>query len=398
MPQQLLPDSFLDNTTHLYLPQVQAQAMLLYGLVLAAVVGAAIAAFFIKIDVSFAASGLLRSVAEKTEIRPLVSGRVLRAKARENAPVQVGDTLLTLAPDDLNERLRLCRHLQAERQQLLADLRFLTSPQQDISEALGNKAFRSSLYAQQYNELQARLQENEVRRNKVEKEFKADTYLFNEKVIATREFDAKKAETDQLYEEYRLLIERQVSQWEADLSSQRFGLSELQAQEQQLLRERELYVLRAPVSGNVQQWAGKYEGSLVQSGEALGIISPDSSLLVETYVRPADMGLLKLDQSVLLQIDALNYREWGLARGKVMDIANDFVLMNEQPVFKVKCRLETPKLKLPNGYQARLQKGMTLQARFVVVRRTLAQLVFDKMDDWLNPNSPPTPDGGVNEK
>ena len=114
--------------------------------------------------------------------------------------------------------------------------------------------------------------------------------------------------------------------------------------------------------------------------------------------RPADMGLLKLDQSVLLQIDALNYREWGLARGKVMDIANDFVLMNEQPVFKVKCRLETPKLKLPNGHEVRLQKGMTLQARFVVVRRTLAQLVFDKMDDWLNPNSPPTPDGGVNEK
>lgn len=389
MPPQILPDTFLDNTTHLYLPQVKVRSMLLYGLVLAGVVGAAIAAFFVQVDVSFQANGLVRSLAEKTEIRPLVGGRVLRVGVRENQAVRAGDTLLTLAPDVLDEKLRLSRFQQAERQQLVADLAFLVNPNQDISEALGNKAFRSSLYAQQYNQLQAQLQENEVRRNKVEKELKADTYLHNEKVIATREFDAKQAESNQLHQEYKLLIERQVSQWEADYNSQRLGLTQLRAEEAQLLKERELYTLRATVAGTVQQWAGKYEGSFVQAGEALGVLSPDSSLLVENYVKPADMGLLKLDQEVLFQIDALNYREWGLARGKVVEIAKDFTMLGEkqQPVFKVKCRLETPSLRLKNGYEARLQKGMTLQARFVVTRRTLAQLVFDKIDDWLNPTA-----------
>ena len=385
MPQ-LLPETFLDNTTHLYLPQVRARAMLLYGLVLGAVVAAAVAAFFVAIDVSFGASGLVRSVNEKTEVRSLVSGRVVGAQVRENQPVRVGDTLLVISPDILTEKLRLNRFQQAERGQLTTDLAFLTSPNQDISEALGNKAFRSSLYAQQYNQFQAQLQENEVRRNKVEKEFKADTYLYNEKAIATREFDAKQAEYDQLHEEFRLLIERQVSQWEADLNSQRLGLTQLRAEEAQLLKERELYTLRATVAGTVQQWAGKYEGSFVQAGEALGILSPDSSLLVECYVKPADMGLLKINQQVLFQMDALNYREWGLARGVVVELAKDFTILNEQPpFFKIKCRLETPRLRLKNGYEARLQKGMTLQARFVVTRRTLAQLVFDKVEDWLNP-------------
>ncbi|WP_169704811.1 HlyD family efflux transporter periplasmic adaptor subunit [Runella slithyformis] len=56
---------------------------------------------------------------------------------------------------------------------------------------------------------------------------------------------------------------------------------------------------------------GKYEGSFVQAGEALGVLSPDSSLLVECYVKPSDMGLLKLNQQALFQMDALNYREWG---------------------------------------------------------------------------------------
>ncbi|WP_169704813.1 hypothetical protein [Runella slithyformis] len=62
--------------------------------------------------------------------------------------------------------------------------------------------------------------------------------------------------------------------------------------------------------------------------------------------------------------------------------------MNEQPFFRVKCRLETPSLKLQNGYAVRLQKGMTLQARFVVIKRTLAQLLFDKAEDWFNPQNP----------
>jgi HlyD family secretion protein len=104
------------------------------------------------------------------------------------------------------------------------------------------------------------------------------------------------------------------------------------------------------------------------------------------------MGLLKLKQQALFQMDALNYREWGLAKGVVVDIAKDITVMNEQPVFKVKCRLETPSLRLKNGYEARLQKGMSLQARFVVIKRTLAQLVFDKVEDWLNPQNP-TPRG-----
>jgi len=393
MPQ-ILPETFLDNTTHLYLPQVQARAMLLYGLVLLAVVGAAVAAFFVEVDVSFASAGMVRSAAEKTEIRSLVSGRVVRIQVRENQAVRVGDTLLTLAPDVLEEKLRLSRFQQTEHQELVADLAFLTSSNQDISETLGNKSFRTSLYAQQYNQFQAQLQENEVRRKKVEKELKADTYLHSEKVIATRDLDAKQAEYDQLHEEFRLLIERQVSQWEADLNAHRRSLTQLHAEEAQLRKEQELYTLRATVAGTVQQWAGKYEESFVQAGEGLGILSPDSSLLVECYVKPSDMGLLKINQKVLLQMDALNYREWGLAQGVVVEIAKDLTVssangsVDSKPngaFFRVKCRLETSSLRLKNGYEARIQKGMTLQARFVAIRRTLAQLVFDKMDNWLNP-------------
>lgn len=383
----LLPATFLEDTTHLYLPQVRVRSRVLYGMVLGLVASAAAATFFVRVDVSFGASGLVRSVAEKTEIRAPVAGRVVGTLVHENQTVATGDTLLRLLPDGLNEKLRLNHFQQAERGQLLADLDQLTTTTSNGGDESENIQFQSSLYAQQYNQLQAALQENQVRSRKVEKELRADRLLYTDRVIATRELDAKEAEYSQLVEERRGLIERQRSQWQADRNTHRLTLTQLRAEATQFRQERDLFTLRAPVAGTLQQWVGKYAGSYVQAGELLGILSPDSSLLVECYVKPSDMGLLKLNQSALFRIDALNYREWGLARGTVTDIARDFTLVNENPVFRVKCRLETSALHLKNGYKARLQKGMTLQARLVVARRTLAQLLFDKVDDWLNPIS-----------
>jgi membrane fusion protein, peptide pheromone/bacteriocin exporter len=72
--------------------------------------------------------------------------------------------------------------------------------------------------------------------------------------------------------------------------------------------------------------------------------------------------------------------------GKITDIAKDFLLVNEQPVFKVRCHLEKQEVSLPPGYKATLKKGMSLRARFMVTKRSLFQLLYDKVDDWVNPN------------
>jgi len=97
--------------------------------------------------------------------------------------------------------------------------------------------------------------------------------------------------------------------------------------------------------------------------------------------------LLKVGTKARFQIDAYNYSEWGMATGKVISISSDVFMENgSQPFFKVRCLLDKNNLKLRNGYQGKIKKGMTLQARFFVTRRTLFQLLYDKADDWLNPN------------
>ncbi len=85
------------------------------------------------------------------------------------------------------------------------------------------------------------------------------------------------------------------------------------------------------------------------------------------------------------QLDAFNYNQWGLLEGKVIEIDNNIIFQENQAFFKVRCNLDSRKLQLKSGYQTEVSKGMTLTTRYIITNRSLFDLLFDKVDDWLNP-------------
>ena len=88
---------------------------------------------------------------------------------------------------------------------------------------------------------------------------------------------------------------------------------------------------------------------------------------------------------VVLQVDAFNYNEWGTVTGKIASISSDIVIVNDQPAFKVRSTINQDHLTLKNGYRGTLKKGMTVHARFLVNERNLYQLLYDNVENWLNP-------------
>lgn len=383
MATQIFPAEIIDNTTEAYLPQVSVRSQIIYVSALVFLIAGLASLPFIKISVSTNSNGVVRTVAEKSDFKAIMSGRVSAWLVKENQKVDAGQNLVVLACETLDAKISLVKFQQIEKQQFIHDLTILT--RLDSINLHKVKGLKSSLYAQQYNQFTFQLQESLQQQRKIKKELETDRMLYREKIISMREFDEKEYTYKHLLAEYRSAIERQLSQWQSDLTTQQIGMTEIQSQENQLLKEKELYTIKAPVSGTIQQLAGKYSGSYVQAGEGLGLISPDSSLLVECYISPKDMGLLKKGMKVTYQVDALNYNDWGFAYGEIEEISNDFEVIEKQPVFKVKCRLDTKSLTLKNGYATSLKKGMTLRARFIVTERSLYQLLYDKVDDWLNP-------------
>ena len=131
--------------------------------------------------------------------------------------------------------------------------------------------------------------------------------------------------------------------------------------------------------------AGIQPGSFVSPGQKLAEISPEDKLIAECYVASSNIGYIKNGQTVRFQFDAFDYNQWGLLKGEVTKISEDVIVIDKQPVFKVRCKLPSTYLQLKNGQKGYLKKGMTLTGRFILTRRTLFQLLFDKVDDWLNP-------------
>ena len=151
------------------------------------------------------------------------------------------------------------------------------------------------------------------------------------------------------------------------------------------MEEKRQYRVTAPVTGTIQQFSGMQAGNFVSPGQQIAQIITQDSLLVEVYVSPADIGMLSVGMPVRFQIDAFNYNQWGLAEGAITNIAKDVSMLEGQPQFLVQCQLSQNSLQLKNGYEGQLKKGMTLTARFQLSRRSLYQLLYDKVDDWVNP-------------
>lgn len=384
MQKQLYPSETIDYALETYLPKVNVKSQLIYTSILLFVLGVFVALPFVYVDISVASPGVIRTLSEKTELKSLVSGRITKMDVAENQMVKAGDILYAIATEELDNKLALSVFDERENNQKIADLKTLLHIEKN--NLFSNFRTSTGLYTQQLNLFRSQLQENLFAQKKIDAELNSDRQLYHDKVISKRELDSKEYELTKLRAEYASIFQRQKSQWHAELNGFRLQAEQKRAEKNQVLQQKQFYEIKAPVSGNIQQVVGKYEGSYIQTGESLGIISPDSSILVECYVSPQDIGLLKSDMPVRFQIDAFNYNEWGLVNGKITDVAKDFVVINEQPVFKVRCLLEKQEVSLPTGYKATLKKGMSLRARFIVTKRSLFQLLYDKVDDWVNPS------------
>ncbi|CAN1563842.1 EmrA Multidrug resistance efflux pump [Spirosomataceae bacterium] len=384
MQKQLYPSETIDYALETYLPKVNVKSQLIYTSILLFVLGVFVALPFVYVDISVASPGVIRTLSEKTELKSLVSGRITKMDVAENQMVKAGDILYAIATEELDNKLALSVFDERENNQKLADLKTLLHVEKN--NLFSNFRTSTGLYTQQLNLFRSQLQENLFAQKKIDAELNSDRQLYHDKVISKRELDSKEYELTKLRAEYASIFQRQKSQWQAELNGFRLEAEQKRAEKNQVIQQKQFYEIKAPVSGNIQQVVGKYEGSYIQTGESLGIISPDSSILVECYVSPQDIGLLKPDMPVRFQIDAFNYNEWGLVNGKIAEVAKDFVVISEQPVFKVRCLLEKQEVSLPTGYKATLKKGMSLRARFIVTKRSLFQLLYDKVDDWVNPS------------
>jgi HlyD family type I secretion membrane fusion protein len=119
-----------------------------------------------------------------------------------------------------------------------------------------------------------------------------------------------------LERERKTLLQRRV-----ELTSQ---ISQDQKDQQQIERDLQKNVLRAPVSGTVLQLGLRNRDQVVRSGETIAQIAPSSpALVIKALVSAQDIGRVAVGQRAQIRISAYPYPDYGVLEGTVSTIAPD---------------------------------------------------------------------------
>lgn len=395
-----------------------------YWLILLGVVGALAALPLVEVDVTVRAPGLVRPATERAELKTAVGGRITQVLARDNDRVAAGQPLVVCATADLDERLGRNRVLQGERADVLHDLHTLstaTDPGVAVASgepvgvavdatsatagaevaaglpSVGRPDLRTSALGQEFAEFRAQVEANRLAEAKGRAELARAGALAAKGIATQRELEDARYAVERTLAEGRLLVEQARTGWQARQREEATALAALRSEERRLVEERGFAVVRAPVAGTVQGLLGLAAGGYLAPGQPLGTVSPDDRLLIETLVSPRDIGLVRVGQPVNVQVDAFPYTQWGLLRGEVVAISGDLsgggngaasgAEGGAPSFFKVTVAPQATTLHLPNGVAGGLRKGLTLTARFRVARRTLLQLLYEDVSNWLDPQA-----------
>ncbi len=375
--KQLFPPEIIKNSAENYFVQQHTSSRVIYLILLLLLIFLLLLLPILTVDITTQSNGVIRSVDEDNILQSAVYGEVKHAAIFENTTVRQGDTLIVISTHKIDEQINYYQLQKREEIIHMSDLTQLLDT--------GKLLLASDLFKQESTGFHGKLEEQRVKMVRAEKEFLVAEVLYRKNVIPRMEYEEKCNNHDYELSHYKNICIQQKLVWQSKLTDLGLKVEGFNSGIAQLEREKRQYIITAPIAGTITTNAGIREGNFVVPNQQLGRISPDNKLVVECYVGPSNIGLIRQSMKVRFQFHAYNYNQWGIGSGIVTEISNNVITINSQPFFKVRCSLDQNYLMLKNGSKGFLKKGMTLTGRFMIINRTLFQLLYDKTDNWLNP-------------
>lgn len=378
-PQKILPFAEVYPSVESLQAQYHHKSKVIYLSTLFCLLAFLGATPLIEIDIQQQSRGIIRSVQENNQISMPLHGKIEAIYLKNDKPVEKGALLVKLDSRQIDQKLAQ-QHAQIEQYQAyLNDLNKLLHTNSNIFE------LETPVYQRAGLQFNKQIRQYELQIEQTKRAWSRADQLYSGGAIAKVEWEEKRYAYELQEGQQLQFIEQQKRSWAIESNDYESQIREIENHIAQLKAEKQQYYVHAPICGTVQQFSGAAIGNYVNPGQILGQITTHDSLLVEVYVHPGKIGWLSQGMPVRFQIDAFNYNQWGLAQGSIVSISKDINMIDGQAQFLIRCQLSQKSLFLKNGYEGELKKGMTLNARFQITRRSLYQLLYDKVDNWVNP-------------
>lgn len=375
--KNIFPKEFINQSIELHRYQRLKKSQIIYLILLIGLMIVAILLPLIDIDLYTSSRGMIRPKKQRNLINSPINGKVEKVNVHDNSFVKEGDTLVILENQDVSLAIQRIKN-QSD------SLRFETI---DIQYFLRSSKFhfdslQSDLQKSQLQEFLFKFKSLEDNVTWNQKDFARQEKLFHLGVIARKEFESSSERLQSCKNDLLFFKSQQKTIWQNQLKRKLSELRILNAKLLEIEKDKSQHYIIAPIDGTIQGLVGIEKNNFVYTGSSIAHISPQTDLLVECFVTPSDVGMIKQNHPVKFQIDAFDFNYWGSATGKIIQISDDNLVLNEVPMFKVICSLNEKYLILDKSIQGKLKKGMTLRAHFFIKNRTLFQLIFDELNDW----------------
>jgi len=382
---ELIPFSISEFTIEAYLIKVTTRSRIIYWLIIGMILSGIAVLPLVYVDVTVQARGYFQSEIEKQMVYTPFQGRISSISLHNGESVSLGDTLFIIETESIKAQQSSIIHSLAENDSSIADLDKLTK-----INAWGEKGQHLVLITQRYKaeyenvRKQQNIQFQKYQKKKAEND--RNEILYKQQLIPKIDYENSVFLVNSEKENLDQILVSQRSLWQSDLTARRNESVKLHADLKQYSEELTNRIVLATTDGEIIQSSDIQMGSMVSAGQKMAEISPKGDLIATCFVKPSDIGMIHEKQEVKIQVDAFNYNEWGMLKGEIIDISDDMLVENgSQAFFRVKCKPERTSLSLKNGVKADIRKGMSLNTRIIIIRRSLFHLLFDKSDSWFNP-------------
>lgn len=162
----------------------------------------------------------------------------------------------------------------------------------------------------------------------------------------------------------------------------------LASYQQELVKYREALkrtVVKAPLSGYVQQLVYHTKGGVVETAKPIMNIVPENyKLEAQVMILNKDIGFVRPEQDVEIKIDSFPFTKYGTLKGKVRNISGDAVQDEKLGlVFNARLTLSDNKIKA-DGQIIRLKPGMSVTAEIKTGKRRVIEYLLSPVMKYLN--------------
>lgn len=145
---------------------------------------------------------------------------------------------------------------------------------------------------------------------------------------------------------------------------------------QQTDQRARLHILRAPVSGTVNELLVHTVGAVVSPSQKLMTIVPDDAeLVVEAALENRDVGFVKAGQDAEVKLEAFPFTRFGVLDARVTAVSADAIVDPDRgPLFKV--LVQPAEFKTKPESPVRLSPGMRATVEITTGKRTVLEFFF----------------------